>query len=88
MTKPAASSILTPRWLLRAARKLAPQPGPVVILSTAHPAKFPDAVKRAIGQEPAVPAALQKVMNLPEKLEILPNDLALIRQYISSRLAA
>ena len=69
-----------------AARKLAPQAGPVVILSTAHPAKFPEAVQRAIGREPDMPPALKAVMSLPEKLEILPNNLALIRQFISSRL--
>jgi threonine synthase len=60
---------------------------PTVILSTAHPAKFPDAVTRAIGSPPPVPPALAAVMDLPEKLEILPNDRALIRQFISSRLA-
>jgi threonine synthase len=70
-----------------AAQKLEGRPGPVVILSTAHPAKFPAAVKQAIGQDPAMPPALQRVMTLPEKLEILPNDLTLIRQFISSRLA-
>jgi threonine synthase len=69
-----------------AARGLMASSAPTVILSTAHPAKFPDAVRKAIGADPAMPPALQKVMTLPEKLEILPNDLTLIRQFISSRL--
>ena len=34
-----------------------------------------------------LPDGLKKVMDLPEKLDVLPNDLALLRQFISSRLA-
>ncbi len=63
-------------------------PGPKVILSTAHPAKFPDAVARAIGLAPPVPPPLAALDKLPEKLDILPNSLPLLRQFISSRLAA
>ena len=61
---------------------------PLVVLATAHPAKFPDAVEKAIGRRPEVPAALARLQNLPEKLDILPNTLPLLRQFISSRLAA
>lgn len=69
------------------ARKLPASDAPVVILSTAHPAKFPEAVERATGRPPAVPDGLKRVMALPERLDVLPNELSLIRQYISSRLA-
>jgi threonine synthase len=61
---------------------------PMVILSTAHPAKFPDAVAKAIGHPPQVPAPLARLAELPEKLEVLPKNLPLLRQFISSRLAA
>ena len=71
-----------------AAEHIPASAAPQVILSTAHPAKFPDAVTRAIGRPPAMPDALKRVMDLPERLEILPNDLTLIRQFISSRLTA
>jgi threonine synthase len=76
---------------LAAADKLAAQgrvPGPLVILSTAHPAKFPDAVRDAIGVPPPVPARLAGLAALPERVETLPRDLALIQGFISSRLAA
>jgi threonine synthase len=63
-------------------------PGPVVILSTAHPAKFPDAVAEAIGAPPPVPAPLGDLKSRTEKMEILPKNLSLIRSFISSRLAA
>ena len=68
-----------------AAGKLSPRP--LVVLSTAHPAKFPDAVAQAIGRPPEVPAALARLANLPETLDILPNNLPLLRQFISSKLA-
>lgn len=61
---------------------------PVVILSTAHPAKFPDAVTQAIGLAPPQPSRLAALKNLPERLEILANDPVLIKRFISSRLAA
>ncbi len=60
---------------------------PVVILSTAHPAKFPDAVRAAIGVPPPEPARLANLKNLPERVETLGNDAALIKQFIVSRLA-
>jgi threonine synthase len=72
---------------VHAARRIQASATPTVILSTAHPAKFPDAVARAIGSDPGMPDGLKKVMDLPEKLDILPNDLSLLRQFISSRLA-
>ncbi|MBA2589611.1 MAG: threonine synthase [Alphaproteobacteria bacterium] len=72
---------------VHAARRIPASATPTVILSTAHAAKFPDAVARAIGRDPDMPESLKKVMDLPEKLDILPNDLTLLRQFISSRLA-
>lgn len=71
-----------------AARKLDKAPSPVVILSTAHPAKFPDAVSQAIGAPPPEPARLSGLKNLPERLEVLGRDTALIKRFISSRLTA
>ena len=72
---------------VNALRKLGFREEPMVVLSTAHPAKFADAVTRATGTPPPMPEGLQRVLDLPEKLDILPNKLSLIRQFISSRLA-
>ncbi len=60
---------------------------PVVILSTAHPAKFPQAVQEAIGVVPAEPVRLAGLKNLPERVENLANDPLLIKRFIFSRLA-
>ena len=70
-----------------AALQLDKTPSPVVILSTAHAAKFPDAVTQAIGTPPPEPKRLSGLKNLPERLDVLGPDLALIKQFISSRLA-
>ena len=70
-----------------AAMRMGKVPSPVVILSTAHPAKFPQAVTEAIGSPPPEPKRLSELKDLPERLDILANDPALIKQFIFSRLA-
>lgn len=57
---------------------------PQVILSTAHPAKFPDVVEAATGKRPALPAHMADLMTRKEKTTILPNDLAAIERFIST----
>jgi threonine synthase len=67
-----------------AARKAGIAPGiPVVTHAQAHPAKFPDAVASAIGRPPAVPERLERVMNMPERVTVLPNDLAAVQAFIT-----
>jgi len=70
-----------------AAMKMGKPLSPVVILSTAHPAKFPQAVSEAIGQAPPQPERLSGLKNLPERLDVLDKDPVLIQRFISSRLA-
>ena len=57
---------------------------PVVTLATAHPAKFPDAVRRATGVEPPLPAHLAHLFELPEHVTRLPNDLAAIQRFVAT----
>jgi threonine synthase len=57
-------------------------------LSTAHPAKFPDAVTQAIGHAPPEPERLSELKNLPERQEMLDSDPVLIKRFISSRLSS
>jgi len=61
---------------LAAARAFAPIGLPVVSAATAHPAKFPDAIERAVGFRPALPAALADLYERSEKLVHAPNNLA------------
>jgi threonine synthase len=71
---------------VHAARELARPGTPTVILSTAHPAKFPDAVTQAIGAPPPEPKRLAGLANLPERLDNLAPDAALLKEFIFSRL--
>lgn len=73
---------------VNALRKFGFREEPVVVLSTAHPAKFAEAVSLATGAPPPMPDGLKRVLDLPERLDTLPNDLALICQFISSRLTS
>ena len=55
---------------------------PMVAVATAHPAKFPDAVERATGRLPDVPAALAALADQPERLVALPNELPAVQAHI------
>ena len=55
---------------------------PMVVLSTAHPAKFPDAVEAACGVRPALPDWLSGLEVKPERLTVLPADQAAVEAHI------
>ena len=59
--------------------------GPAVVLSTAHPAKFPDAVRRATGQIPPLPPRLTDLLDRPEKMDVLSADKGLVQAHIAAR---
>jgi threonine synthase len=59
-----------------------------VILATAHPAKFPDAMMAITGKHPALPARLGNLMTLPERMDRLPNDIAAVEKYVTSKARA
>ncbi len=63
-----------------AARALPPaEPAvPVIVAATAHPAKFPDAVERATGIRPPLPARLADLYEREERFGVMPNDLGAI----------
>ena len=56
-----------------------------MVLGTAHPAKFPDAVERATGQRPALPAHLADLLERPERFTVLPNAAAAVESFIRAR---
>jgi threonine synthase len=57
---------------------------PVVCLATAHPAKFPDAVEQATGVRPPLPDHLADLHERPERYDVLPADLATVRDHITA----
>jgi threonine synthase len=58
---------------------------PVVTLATAHPAKFRDAVERASGLRPSLPARVQGLFDREERYATLPADLGAVEAYIADR---
>jgi len=57
---------------------------PMVALSTAHPAKFPDAVEAACGTRPALPDWLSDLAARPERVRVLPADQAAVERFVGS----
>jgi threonine synthase len=67
-----------------AAARRCPSPHQVVTLATAHPAKFPDAVRRATGVDPVLPPHLADLFDRPERTRTLPNDLTMVQSFVRS----
>ncbi|MBX7483070.1 threonine synthase [Qipengyuania qiaonensis] len=68
---------------LHAARNVQlPADVPVVTLATAHPAKFPDAVERATGSRPALPARVGDLFAREEAFIELPGTYEAVRGHI------
>ena len=61
---------------------------PMVTLATAHPAKFPAAVREASGVDPALPAWLADLYSREERLSVLANDQQAVEDFISARTRA
>ncbi len=57
---------------------------PIVLLSTAHPAKFPDAMQDITGSRPSLPKRLGSLLTGKERFEVLLNDLAAVERFVTS----
>ncbi|MDI1344439.1 MAG: threonine synthase [Pseudolabrys sp.] len=57
---------------------------PMVVLSTAHPAKFPDAVAAACGVNPGLPDWLSDLPKKAERITVLPADQAQVEKFVSN----
>ena len=72
---------------LAVARRDAPAGGwttPIAVMSTAHPAKFGEAVLEATGRQPDLPPALARLADHDEHVTALPNDFAALRDFVTS----
>ena len=56
---------------------------PIVSLSTAHPAKFPIAVEKALGHCPPLPEHLSDLFERAEIMTRLPNDLKKVKKFVT-----
>ena len=53
-----------------------------VVLSTAHPCKFPKAIKDAISKTENLPDSLKYVNDRQEKFEVISNDIEKVKDYV------
>jgi threonine synthase len=59
--------------------------GPTVVLATAHPAKFPDVVERAIGREVPLPPGIASVMESEEHMKDIGATLGALTAALDAR---
>ena len=57
-----------------------------IVLVTAHPCKFPDAIDKSIGIKPELPDELKYVMDEKENYDIISNNLSKIQKYIKEKI--
>jgi len=55
-----------------------------VVLSTAHPCKFPDAIKNAINKHEKLPEELQHVLDKDENFQVLKNNTEEVKKFVKS----
>ncbi|MTI18656.1 threonine synthase [Rhodobacteraceae bacterium RKSG542] len=61
---------------------------PMIVLSTAHPAKFPDAVEAASGIRPALPLHLADLLDREERFTVLPAETKAVEEYVEANARA
>jgi len=59
----------------------------IITLATAHPAKFPEAIKKSLGFEAKLPNFLADLDDRKEKMEVLPNDIEVVKEFIGKNLS-
>ncbi|WP_336945063.1 threonine synthase [Asaia sp. HN010] len=72
-----------------AAGRKGQEPGiPMIVAATAHPAKFPDAVRKSTGIDPALPPHLADLFSREERYETLANELNIIEDAVRRHIKA
>mgnify|MGYP001232989955 FL=1 len=66
-------------------KKLKPE-GNNIVLATAHPSKFPDAIHKSINLKPDLPSELKNILDEKENYDIISNNLDKIKQFIISKI--
>ncbi|MFP3982380.1 MAG: threonine synthase [Desulfurivibrionaceae bacterium] len=61
---------------------------PMVCLATAHPAKFGDAVEKAIGGPPELPEPLQGLENMESRCQVLDADVNQVKEFLAANAAS
>jgi threonine synthase len=57
-----------------------------IVLATAHPCKFPEAIDKSIDIKPSLPEELKYVLDEKEKYDIIANNLSKTKKYIKEKI--
>ena len=57
-----------------------------VVLATAHPCKFPEAIDRSINIKPELPNELKYILDEKENYDIIPNNINKVKKYIENKI--
>lgn len=60
---------------------------PMIVLATAHPAKFAEAAIKSGQAEPALPHYMSDLMQREERCTVLPNDMSLVHQFMQDNIS-
>ena len=63
------------------------KPPKVIVLATAHPAKFSETIEEVTGTRPPLPKALAEALALPKRSQLIPNTLAALKEFLLQRFA-
>jgi len=58
---------------------------PMLVLETALPIKFADTIEEALGFAPTVPAQFANLLDLPQRFEVMPAQVSLVKSFIQDR---
>ncbi len=68
---------------LKVALEYADKNTPMIVLETALPAKFEDAIVEALGHAPERPASLNGIEALPQRFTVMKADIGAIKDFIA-----
>jgi threonine synthase len=69
---------------LKVAREHLSPHRPMIVLETALPAKFAQAIVEAIGREPERPPAMRGIERLPKRFEVMPAQVSIVKAFIAA----
>lgn len=58
---------------------------PMLVLETALPAKFEDAIREALGRDPVRPVGMENLDSLPQRFEVLDADAEAVKRFIVTK---
>jgi threonine synthase len=58
---------------------------PMICMETAKPAKFAEAIREAIGEEPLPPPAYRGLESMVQRYTLMPADVRLLKRFIAAR---